>query len=52
MRILIGIIFSLIMIQLTELSSEIENEGLSIVLVMTFFLILMFIVGNGIINLY
>ena len=52
MRILIGIIFSLIMIQLTELSSEMENEGLSVVLVMTFFLILMFVVGNGLTNLY
>lgn len=52
MRILIGITFSLLIIQLTELSSEIENEGLSTVLVLTLFLILTFVIGNGLTNLY
>lgn len=52
MRILIGIVFSLIIIQLTDLSSEIENEGLSAVLVLKLFLILTFVIGNGLTNLY
>ena len=52
MRILIGIVFSVIMLQLTELSSEIENEGLSVLSVTILFLILMFVVGNGLTNLY
>ena len=52
MRILIGITFSLLIIQLTELSSEIENEGLSTALKLTLFLILTFVIGNGLTNLY
>ena len=52
MIILIGIIFSLIMGKLLESASAIEDEGLSVVLVLTLFLILAFVVGNGLTNLY